>query len=156
MGFGIYWPNPWFLILTSWQSCAKVWVPDWPDVKIKNHGLGQYGAEPHYSTLPFWQLCALKGIVTLSPRDWCAIVSFQAIWSLLNKHYFRITLSPYMTSCVRGVKHIWNIKMQFLSNVSLYLRSDTRNGYSCYDAWMGIIMLLPVSVITFKDNLKPV
>ena len=22
--------------------------------------LGQYGAEPHYSTLPFWQLCALK------------------------------------------------------------------------------------------------
>jgi len=30
-------------------------------VKIKNHGLGQYGAEPHYSTLPFWQLCALKG-----------------------------------------------------------------------------------------------
>ena len=31
------------------------------DVKIKNHGLGQYGAEPHYSTLPFWQLSALKG-----------------------------------------------------------------------------------------------
>ena len=30
-------------------------------VKIKNHGLGQYGAEPHYSTLPFWQLYALKG-----------------------------------------------------------------------------------------------
>jgi len=29
--------------------------------KLKNHGLGQYGAEPHYSTLPFWQLCALKG-----------------------------------------------------------------------------------------------
>jgi len=28
-----------------------------PDVKIKN----QYGAEPHYSTLPLWQLCALKG-----------------------------------------------------------------------------------------------
>ena len=27
----------------------------------KNHVLGQYGAEPHYSTLPFWQLCALKG-----------------------------------------------------------------------------------------------
>jgi len=24
-------------------------------------GLGQYGAEPHYSMLPFWQLCALKG-----------------------------------------------------------------------------------------------
>jgi len=23
--------------------------------------LGQYGAEPNYSTLPFWQLCALKG-----------------------------------------------------------------------------------------------
>jgi len=22
---------------------------------------GQYGAEPHYSMLPFWQLCALKG-----------------------------------------------------------------------------------------------
>jgi len=34
---------------------------DRPDVKIKNHGLGQYGAEPHYSTSPFWQLCALKG-----------------------------------------------------------------------------------------------
>jgi len=32
-----------------------------PDVKIKNHGLGQYGAERHYSTLPFWQLCTLKG-----------------------------------------------------------------------------------------------
>ena len=26
----------------------------------KNHRLGQYGAESHYSTLPFWQLCALK------------------------------------------------------------------------------------------------
>jgi len=25
----------------------------------KNHGLGQYGAEPHYSTLPFWRLSAL-------------------------------------------------------------------------------------------------
>jgi len=32
-----------------------------PDVKIENRGSGQYGAEPHYSTLPFWQLCALKG-----------------------------------------------------------------------------------------------
>jgi len=30
--------------------------------KLKTlHGLGQSGAEPHYSTLPFWQLCALKG-----------------------------------------------------------------------------------------------
>jgi len=29
------------------------------DVKINNHGLDQYGAEPHYSTWPFWQLCAL-------------------------------------------------------------------------------------------------
>jgi len=29
--------------------------------KFKNHGLGQYGAEPHYCTLPFWQLCASKG-----------------------------------------------------------------------------------------------
>jgi len=27
----------------------------------KNQGLGQYDAEPHYSTLPFWQLWALKG-----------------------------------------------------------------------------------------------
>ena len=27
----------------------------------KNRGLGQYGAEPHYSTLLFWQLCALNG-----------------------------------------------------------------------------------------------
>jgi len=36
-------------------------APDRSDVKIKEHGLGQYGAEPHYSTLPFWQLCALKG-----------------------------------------------------------------------------------------------
>jgi len=31
------------------------------DVKIKNHGLGQYGAKLHYSTLLFWQLCAFKG-----------------------------------------------------------------------------------------------
>jgi len=30
------------------------------DVKIKNHGLGQYGAEPHYSTLLFLKLCTLK------------------------------------------------------------------------------------------------
>jgi len=36
MGSAPYWPNL-----------------DRPDVKIKNHGLGQYGAEPHYSTLPF-------------------------------------------------------------------------------------------------------
>jgi len=29
--------------------------------KLKTMGYtGQYGAEPHYSTLPFWQLCALK------------------------------------------------------------------------------------------------
>jgi len=38
-----------------------IWRSDRPDVKIKNHGLGQYGAEPHYSTSPFWQLCAIKG-----------------------------------------------------------------------------------------------
>jgi len=38
-----------------------IWRSDRPDVKIQNHRLGQYGAEPHYSTLPFWQLCALKG-----------------------------------------------------------------------------------------------
>jgi len=43
------------------HKAAKAWAPDRPYVKIKNHGLGQYGAEPHYSTLPFWQLCALKG-----------------------------------------------------------------------------------------------
>jgi len=30
-------------------------------VFLEHHGLGQYGAEPHYSALPFWQLCALKG-----------------------------------------------------------------------------------------------
>ena len=30
------------------------WAPDRSDVKIKNYGLGQYGAEPPYSTLPFW------------------------------------------------------------------------------------------------------
>jgi len=30
-------------------------------LKFKTHGLGQYGAEPHYSTLPFSQLRALKG-----------------------------------------------------------------------------------------------
>ena len=36
---------------------------DCSDVKIKNHGLGQYGAEPHYSTLPFWQLSALKELI---------------------------------------------------------------------------------------------
>jgi len=29
--------------------------------KLNKHGLSQYGAEPHYSTLPFWQLYALKG-----------------------------------------------------------------------------------------------
>ena len=40
---------------------TSAWAPDRPDVKIKNHGLGQYDAEPHYSTLPFWRLCALKG-----------------------------------------------------------------------------------------------
>jgi len=34
---------------------------EWNDVKIKNHGLGQYVAKPHYSTLPFWQLWALNG-----------------------------------------------------------------------------------------------
>jgi len=49
-----------FLILTSGQSGAQAWATDRPHVKIKNHGLGQYGAKPHYSTLPFWQLCALK------------------------------------------------------------------------------------------------
>jgi len=54
-------PNPWFLILTSWQSGAQASAPDCRDVKIKNPGSGQYGAEPYYSTLPFWQLCALKG-----------------------------------------------------------------------------------------------
>ena len=32
-------------------------------VARKNRGLGQYGAEPHYSTLPFWQICALNGEV---------------------------------------------------------------------------------------------
>ena len=35
----------------------------------KNHGLGQYGAEPHYSTLPFWQLCALKDALLHMKRD---------------------------------------------------------------------------------------
>jgi len=44
---------------TYWKQVA--WALDRADVKIKNHGLGQYGAELHYSTLPFWQLCALKG-----------------------------------------------------------------------------------------------
>jgi len=39
----------------------QAWAPDRPDVKIKDHGLGQFGAEPHYSTLPYWQLCAVKG-----------------------------------------------------------------------------------------------
>jgi len=28
-------------------------TPDRPDVKIENHGLGQYGAEPHYSTVRY-------------------------------------------------------------------------------------------------------
>jgi len=37
-----------------------IWRTDRPDVKIKNDGLGQYGAEPLYSALLFWQLCALK------------------------------------------------------------------------------------------------
>jgi len=52
MGSAPYWPNPRFLILTSERSGAQASAPDRPDVKIKNHGLGQYGAEPHYSTLP--------------------------------------------------------------------------------------------------------
>jgi len=29
--------------------------------KFKKNWLGQYGTEPHYSTLPFGQFCALKG-----------------------------------------------------------------------------------------------
>jgi len=40
---------------------GQIWVNYSPDVNIENHGLGQYGAEPDYSTLPFWQLGALKG-----------------------------------------------------------------------------------------------
>jgi len=45
-----------------WRSISvNPLMPDRPDVKFKNDGLGQYGAEPHYSTFPFWQLCALKG-----------------------------------------------------------------------------------------------
>jgi len=53
--------------MTGTENVAQVrrvnpLTPDRPsDVNIKNHGLCQYGAEPHYSTLPFWQLCALKG-----------------------------------------------------------------------------------------------
>ena len=42
------------------NNVELAWASDHPDVKIKNHGLGQYGAEPHYSTLQFWQLCAFK------------------------------------------------------------------------------------------------
>jgi len=30
---------------TSGRSGAQAWAPDRPDVKIKNHGLSQYGAE---------------------------------------------------------------------------------------------------------------
>jgi len=45
-----------------YNSSDSTGVPDRPDVKIKNHGLGQHGAQPHYSTLPFWQLCALTGL----------------------------------------------------------------------------------------------
>jgi len=44
---------------TSLSPLMHTVAPDRPAVKIKNQGLGQYGAEPH--TLPFWQLCALKG-----------------------------------------------------------------------------------------------
>ena len=35
-------------------------------VARKNHGLGQYGAEPHYSTSPVWQLCALGPVAPIS------------------------------------------------------------------------------------------
>jgi len=62
------------LILTSGRSGTQAWAPDRPDVKIKNHGLGKYGAEPHYSTILVWQLCALKGYsfveVTLTSNVW--------------------------------------------------------------------------------------
>ena len=47
--------------LTLGRSGAQAWAPDRTGVQFKDHGLRQYGAEPHYSTLPFWQLCALKG-----------------------------------------------------------------------------------------------
>ena len=49
--------------LHSTRTRDSTWAfrTDRPDVKIKNHGSGHYGTEPHYSTLPFWQLCALKG-----------------------------------------------------------------------------------------------
>jgi len=52
------------------HKVAKI-APDRPDVKIKNHGLGQYGAEPHYSTLPFWQLCALNGYSHITKKMFC-------------------------------------------------------------------------------------
>jgi len=64
MGFGAIRHN-----LTSGRSGAQAWAPDHPHVKIKNHGLGQYGAEPHYSTLPFWQLCALKKQEKYNPQE---------------------------------------------------------------------------------------
>jgi len=48
-----------FLILKSGRSGGM--SDDRPDFKTKSQGLGQYGAKPHYSTLPFWQLCPLKG-----------------------------------------------------------------------------------------------
>jgi len=41
----------------NWSICCG----DIAFFKFKNYGLGQYGAKPRYSTLPFWQLCALKG-----------------------------------------------------------------------------------------------
>jgi len=47
-----------FDVRAIWRSSLSTRSPD---VKIKNHGLGQYGTKPHYSMLPFWQLCALKG-----------------------------------------------------------------------------------------------
>ena len=48
------------------QSCQNgnvAWAPDRPDVKIKNHGLGQYGAEPLIARLSTW---GVKGLTESS------------------------------------------------------------------------------------------
>jgi len=46
-----------------------IWRSDRPGVKIKNHGLGQYGAEPHYSmyVTVLAALC-IKGLIHFQLR----------------------------------------------------------------------------------------
>jgi len=49
------------LTMTSGRSGAHAWAPDRPDVKIKNHGLGQYSSNPtilryHFGNFVHWMV----------------------------------------------------------------------------------------------------